>query len=62
MAGYAPAALRLPVMGLDTGDEISFPQNGITSTSGATGCELDGAGLAVSGRLRNSIKIREVSR
>lgn len=34
--------------------------NGITSTSEATGYELDGAGLTISGRLCNSIKIREV--
>ncbi len=34
--------------------------NGITSTSEAAGYELDGAGFTISGRLCNSIKIREV--
>lgn len=34
--------------------------NGITSTSEAAGYRLDGTGLAISGTLCNSIKIREV--
>lgn len=37
-----------------------FLFNEITSTSEAAGYELDGAGLAIRGRLCNSIKIREV--
>ena len=34
--------------------------NGIASTSEVAGYELDSAGLTISGRLCNSIKIREV--